>query len=524
MISRRAFLAAGLALPALRPAAAQPLARLSLVHLNDFHSRHEGAQASAAGCRDGQPCLGGSPRLVAAVKAARAAAQADGRVPLSLDGGDEFMGSLFYTRHRGATEAAIQQLWGCEAMALGNHEFDNGPENLARYIRELGLPVLAANLDTTEEPALNGLVRNSVTFQRGGVRVVVIGLITEDTPQASSPGPRLRFRDSEEVAERAAAEARAAGPAMVVLLSHRGFEADQRLAARVRGIDVIVGGHSHTLLANRPDAASAAPTLVDGPDRTVRIVQAAAFGRFVGRLDLDATAEGRVTAHAGQVQELTPDLPEDAEAKAIVARFAGPLDELRQRPVAQAAIGLSIEDCRRAECGIGNLIAEAMLAATQGADIAIQNGGGIRAGLPSGVITYGDVLTTLPFSNTVASATIRGGYLIAALENGLSGASSGRFPQIAGLRIVADLSRPAGQRLISAEVTHGERAGRLDPERAYRIVTNNFVRGGGDGYATLRDNTLEVYDSGPLLEEVVADFLRAQSPLGPRTDGRIALR
>ncbi|WP_237216488.1 bifunctional metallophosphatase/5'-nucleotidase, partial [Falsiroseomonas oryziterrae] len=249
-----------------------------------------------------------------------------------------------------------------------------------------------------------------------------------------------------------------------------------------------------------------------------------ALGRFVGRLDLDLAPDGRVTAHGGEAAEVAPALAEDAEAAAIVARFAAPLGEVRARPVATSLGAFDNGTCRAQECAIGNLIAEAMLAATPTADIALQNGGGIRASFPAGTITYGDVLTVLPFGNAVATATIRGGHLLEALENGLSQPGAGRFPQIAGLRIEVDMSRPAGQRIVSAEVTRGERAGRLDPERAYRIATNDFMRRGGDGYVALRDRALEAYDTGPLLEEVVAAHLGNLSPLTPRTDGRIAIR
>lgn len=528
MLTRRRLLAtafaAGLPVAALRPAPAQAAARVSLIHLNDFHSRHEGAEANGGGCRDGRPCLGGSARLVGAVKAARDAARAEGRASLALDAGDQFMGSLFYTHHRGLAEAAIQRAWGVDVMALGNHEFDHGPETAARYIRALGAPVLAANLDTRADATLDGLVRPFATVERGGARLVVIGLITEATPTIASPGPHLRFLEAEEAAARAVAEARTAGPATVVLLSHRGFEADRRLAARIPGVDAIIGGHSHTILANGPGAAGPAPVLVDGPDRPVRIVQAGALGRFLGRLDLDIGADGRIVAHGAELAEIGPDLPEDAEAKAIVARFAAPLGALRGRPVATATLALDNAACRAGECAIGNLITEAMLASVPSADVALQNGGGIRAGLPAGAITYGDVLAVLPFGNTLATAMLRGAHLLAALENGLSQPGAGRFPQVAGLRLVVDLAAPAGQRIVSAEVTRGERAGPLDPERAYRIVTNNFLRQGGDGYAALRDHALEAYDSGPLLEEVVAAHLAAQAPVAPRLDGRIRPR
>ncbi len=521
---RRRHLVATLALPVIRPAVGQPASRATLLHVNDFHSRHEGAAANGTACRAGTGCLGGSARLVGAVKAACAAATAEGRAVISLDAGDQFMGSLYYTHHRGLAEAAIQNAWGCEAMALGNHEFDHGPGTAARYAGALRAPLLAANLDASAEPDLAGLVRPWLLFERGGARIAVIGLITEDTPSISSPGPRLRFRDAAEATERAVAEVAATGPATVVLLSHRGFAADARLGQRVRGVDVIVGGHSHTILANRPDAAGPHPVVVDGPDRPVRIVQAGALGRFLGRLDLELGAGGRVLGHGGETAEVTTAVAEDAEAAAIVARFGAALGELRSRAVGTTTAVFDNAGCTRGECTAGSLVAEAMLAGVPGADVAIQNGGGTRASFPAGTVTYGDVLTVLPFGNTVATATLRGAELRAALENGLSQPGSGRFPQVAGMRIEVDLSRPVGQRLVSAEILRGERAGPLDPERAYRIVTNNFLRRGGDGYAALRDGALEAYDTGPLLEEVVAEYLAARSPAEPWLDGRITLR
>ena len=523
-LRRRQLLGSILALPALRPPSAQPVARATLLHVNDFHSRHEGALENGSACRADRPCLGGSARLVGAVKAARAAARGEGRAVLALDAGDQFMGSLFYSQHRGLAEAAIQQEWGCEAMTLGNHEFDHGPDNAGRYIRALGLPILAANLGTAEEPALAGLVRPWMLFERGGARIAVIGLVTEETPALASPGPRLRFQDAAEATARAVAEIRASGPATIVVLSHRGYAQDRRMAAEVAGLDAIIGGHSHTILANRPGAEGPHPVLVDGVDRPVRIVQAGALGRFLGRLDLDIAADGKVAAHGGEATELDATFPEDADAAAIVARFAASLGELRARAVATSQAAFDLAGCRLGECAIGNLIAEAMLAAVPTADLALQNGGGIRAGFPAGTISYGDVLTALPFGNTLATATIRGGALLAALENGLSRPGEGRFPQVAGLRLEVDLARPAGRRILSATVTRGERAGPVEPDRAYRIVTNDFLRRGGDGYVVLRDQVLEAYDTGPLLEEVVAAHLAARSPLAPRTDGRISAR
>lgn len=528
MISRRLLLGATLALPALRAARAQAAHQLRLVHVNDFHSRHEPvARPTGAACRPNDACLGGSARLAGAIGAAKAEAAAAGRGVVAIDAGDEFMGSLFYTQYRGAAELAVMKAWGCEAMTLGNHEFDNGADNLARFVDGANFPILAANIDATREPELAGKLRPWWETTRGGARIAFIGVTTPETPLLSSPGRNLRFGDPAEAAAKAIAEIRATGPATIVLLSHLGFDVDKRMAAEVTGLDVIVGGHSHTLLANNePDAEGPSPVLVDGRDRTVRIVQTGAYGRFLGMLDLDLAADGKITATGGACAPIGAAFPEDARVAAMVAEFARPLAETRRRAVGTLPAMLNNAECRRGECALGNLVAEAILARAPGAEIAITNGGGLRAGLPEGTVTYGDVLTTLPFGNTVATMGLRGGDLVTALENGLSqgAGTAGRFPQVAGIRFTWDPNAPAGNRVRSVEVAQGSGFAALDPGRVYRVATNDFMRRGGDGYAVFRERALDPYDGGVLLEEAVAEEIASGRAGAIRTDGRIAVR
>lgn len=505
MLSRRSLpliLAAPLAAPALRPAAAQAVTRMALLHLNDFHSRHEAIAVTSAACRAGEACYGGSARIATAIAEAREAARADGRGTLLLEAGDAFLGSLFFSHHEGQAEAQVQRAWGVQGFALGNHEFDLGAEALARYIAAVPFPVLSANLDATEEPALAGKIRPTITFRREAMRVVVVGLTTPDTPGISSPGPNLRFTDPLEAANRAVWEARREGAATVVLLSHLGLGADRRLAAEVSGVDVILGGHSHTLVAP--------PVVVEGPDRPVTIVQAGAHGRWLGRLDLDLAADGRVVLAAQQMRELSASIPEDTAVAALVAQLAAPLEALRRRVVARLPAALSNATCGAAPCEIGALVAEAMRVGVE-AEIGWQNGGGVRAGLPAGEVTMGDVLAALPFGNTTARLVLRGASLIEALENGLGRlpAPSGRFPQLAGLRFTVDAARPPGSRVVAAETRQADGSWQpLDPGRAYSVATNNFLRRGGDGYAVFADAALEARDDGPLLDDVLVQLLK----------------
>jgi len=253
-LTRRSLFAALGTLPLTRLAWGQAAHRLTVLHMNDFHSRHEPVDGRALACglaghKAGQVgCFGGSARLATAIKAQRAAAEADGRAVLLLDAGDQFQGSLFYTAHHGMAELAVMHALGTDAMAVGNHEFDNGPGTLGRFAAAARFPVLSANVDATAEPALAGRLRPYAMFDRAGLRIAVVGLTTTEALLSSSPGPNVRIGDAKAALAATAAAARAAGADMVVALSHLGVAADGGLD--IPGVGVILGGHSHTLLSN----------------------------------------------------------------------------------------------------------------------------------------------------------------------------------------------------------------------------------------------------------------------------------
>ena len=523
-LSRRILLGGLGALPMVRLAAGATAHRLTVIHMNDFHARHEAVDARALACKPGaEGCYGGAARLAAAIAAERAAAEAAGRTVLLVDGGDQFQGSLFYTAWRGEVELAVMHEIGTEAMTLGNHEFDNGPANIARFIKAARFPVVSANVDARTDPDLGPLLRGSVLLRKGGLAIGVVGLTTQETATSSSPGPHVRFNPPGPALAAAAAGLRAEGAQIVLALSHLGVGADMALAGSVAGVDAYIGGHSHTLLSDsEAGAAGPAHQAIRGPDRQAVVVQAASFGRYLGRLDLDLADDFTVLAYGGDTRRVPSDGPEHAEVAAIVARYAAQLDGVRKRVIARSPAAIGNEGCRIGECPLGNLVAEAMLAAVQGADIALMNGGGIRTGLPAGDITIGDVLTMLPFGNTLATARVTGADLTAAVANGLSRAGAGAFPQIAGARIVWNPLAAPAERLVSLSLRQPD--GSFAPvvaERLYRIVTNNFMRSGGDGYVSLRDRAVDPYDAGPSLDETVTAAFAAAGVVAGATDGRI---
>jgi len=175
---------------------------------------------------------------------------------------------------------------------------------------------------------------------------------------------------------------------------------------------------------------------------------------------------------------------------------------------------------------MGNIIADAMLARVkdQGIQIALQNGGGIRASIDAGDVTMGEVLTVLPFQNTLSTFEISGQGLIDALENGVSQVEevAGRFPQVSGLTFAWDPAAPVGARISQVMVASEDGFVPLDPSASYLAVTNNYVRNGGDGYKVFSGDDKNAYDFGPDLADVTAEYLATHSPYQPYTDGRIS--
>ncbi|SET76419.1 bifunctional metallophosphatase/5'-nucleotidase [Oceanicella actignis] len=531
---RHLALAAAAALTAAAPAQAD--FELGIIHINDLHSRMEPISKYDGPCKAEDDaagkCFGGIARVAAKIAELRARHAAEGRPALVLDAGDQFQGSLFYTTYKGAAAAEFMNLIGFDAMAVGNHEFDDGPEGLAGFLDKVRFPVISGNLDVSANNRLAGRVAPYVILDAGGRKVGVVSALATDTAETSSPGPTVKFADEAESLRAAVAELEGQGVNVIIALTHVGLPADIRLAQGVPGIDAVVGGHSHTWLsASDRKAAGPYPVWVSGPgDALVPVVQAYAYSKFVGDLTLRFDDEGALLDAWGDTVLLDASVTPDAAVAARVKELAGPIEEVKRKVVSEAAAPIdgSRESCRSGECEMGNLVADAMLERTrgQGVTIAIQNGGGLRASIDQGEITMGEVLTVLPFQNTLATFRLKGADVIAALENGVSQVEelAGRFPQVAGLRFVWLPDKPAGSRIEEVLVRKGDGWAPIDAEAEYMVVSNNYMRAGGDGYKVFAEKAMDAYDYGPGLEVAVADYLAARAPYKPYLDGRISRR
>ncbi|WP_339636976.1 bifunctional metallophosphatase/5'-nucleotidase [uncultured Sulfitobacter sp.] len=495
---------------------------LTILHTNDFHARFEpiskydgpcGAEDNTAG-----ECFGGSARLMTAIAEARERAGNS----ILVDGGDQFQGTLFYTQYKGTLAAEMMNQMGYDAMTVGNHEFDDGPEVLRGFMDAVEFPVLMSNADVSGEPLLADKLAKSTVIEKGGEKIGLIGLTPEDTHELASPGDNVTFSDPVAAVQGEVDLLIAKGVNKIIVLSHSGYGVDQKVAAETTGVDVIVGGHTNTLLSNTNERAEGPyPTMVG----ETAIVQAYAYGKFLGELNVTFDDVGNIIKAEGEPLIMDAAVTEDQPTVDRIAEAAKPLEEIRNRVVAETAEAIDGErgNCRAQECSMGNLVADAMLdrVKDQGIDVAIANSGGLRASIDAGEVTMGEVLTVLPFQNTLSTFQVTGAQLIEALENGVSQheEGAGRFPQVAGMSFAFDPKAEAGSR-ISDVMVAGEP---IDLEKTYGAVSNNYVRNGGDGYAMFKD-AANAYDYGPDLADVTAEYLAKDGTYKPYTDGRITMK
>ncbi|MEC8443487.1 MAG: 5'-nucleotidase C-terminal domain-containing protein [Pseudomonadota bacterium] len=472
---------------------------------------------------------------------------------LKLHSGDAITGTLYYSLFKGRADADMMNQICFDAFALGNHEFDDGDTGLANFLDSLNssacvTPTLAANVNPAENSAIaEGYIEPYTIVEREGQKIGIIGIdIAGKTKNSSSPDDGTTFSDETTTAQQYIDELTGMGVNKIILMTHYQYANDLELAAALNGVDVIVGGDSHTLLGDETfvelgfNTQGEYPTVVtDAGGKTVCVVQAWEYAHLMGKLDVDFDADGNVTACAGQpympisttyeyeyndaetrtltgadVTRVTTALTKedeivairpDATTQAILDVYNEDVEVLKQTVIGTNAENLCLERIpgqgRSTICDvsatyengsdISNVVAKAFLMVTPTADIAIQNGGGVRVDLAAGDVTIADAFTLLPFSNTLVILDMTGQQIIDVLEDALAnfldnGGSSGSYPYASGLRYDIDASQTKGSRVsnveINAQVSGSWSA--IDVAATYRVVTNDFIASGQDGYTT----------------------------------------
>ena len=530
--------------------------KLTILHINDHHShlQADGGMDLVLAGEKTRVRSGGFPALATKIKELKQANEA----VLTLHAGDAITGDLYYTLFKGKADAALMNAICFDAFALGNHEFDDGDAGLVSFLDELAkgdchTQVLAANVKP--ELGVSPLTKASMTdyfkphhiFERGGHKIGVIGIdIAKKTKQSSSPDETTFFADEFQTAQAEIDALTAKGVKRIILLTHYQYENDLALAQKLRGVDVIIGGDSHTLLGDfkalGKNASGPYPTIVKGVEgQKVCVAQAWQYAQIAGELSVEFKADGAVqnchgTPHMmladsfrrknadGKRVELTGDardavikdvrahpslsiVAEDANTAALLASFSSQVDALKADVIGRISSPLCLEripgqgkskmcdvaDTAKNGADISNIVAHAFRDMSRTGDIAIQNGGGVRTDVPAGDFSIGDAYKLLPFANTLVELEMTGAEIHQVLEEALDyalseGGSTGAYPYAAGLRWDIDARQKKGQRFHNIQFKGAQDTSwsALNMKKRYKLITNNYIAGGRDGYLTFK--------------------------------------
>jgi 5'-nucleotidase len=459
--------------------------KIIVVHTNDIHGRVATDEKMVIG--------------MAKLKTFVERLQAANPNLLILDAGDAFHGLPIITLGQGEGMIGLMNNVGYDAMVPGNHDFNYGWRRLLTISQGLNFPMVAANVRQKD----GSLLFPPYTIKTvGGYRIGILGLATPETSYMTNPAniEGLSFTDPIAEAAEIVSELREKRKVdIVIAITHLGLNPDspttsRLLADSVPGIDLIVDGHSHTVLP------------VGQNTKGALIVSTGCYTNYFGKVILEIENKKVISARAMLYSNLDLRLvPADATIAATTKKLQDNQAFLGKSIVGNSSVDLDgeIGNVRTRQTNLGAIVAEAAMTAGR-ADIAIINGGSIRASISAGEISKLDVISVLPFGNLVITKKITGAQLKAALENGLFSYPTpvGRFPQVAGFTYVADYSRPAGDR-----VTAIDYQGRpVSSDQVLLLATNDFLASGGDGYIMLAGSKLK--GEYLALDEAVITYLQ----------------
>lgn len=386
------------------------------------------------------------------------------------------------------------------------------------FLERVDFPVLAANLDLSKTPEMQHLesLKSSVVFTRGGRKIGVIGYLTPDTKQLVA-AMTVEFTAEIAAINAEAERLKAEGVDILIALGHSGIVEDQNIALNCPLIDVVIGGHSHTFLySGEPPITSDTPygpypvVVTQGSGKKVPVVQAYAYTKYLGLLNLSFDENGNLEFWEGSPLLLNDEIPQDRDVLDALEEYREEVEAYENEVIGTTKVILEGDNCRKEECNMGNLLTDAMVSIRAGlytlsdnnkwtdAAIAIVQGGGVRSSIDTvstgtGEITYGELDTVLPFRNKLLVAELSGAVLKQVLEfsvaNYVKNIGAAAFLQVSGIHVNYDLDQPVGKRIESLEVLCADcdvpKYEQVVDTKTYGVIMTDFLKEGGDGYDML---------------------------------------
>jgi 5'-nucleotidase / UDP-sugar diphosphatase len=430
--------------------------------------------------------------------------------PLILNAGDVFQGTLYFNEYEGLADLSFMNLIGYQAMAVGNHEFDRGVQPLITFANLARFPVIATNLDVSKLPDLAQAIKKSAVIEVAGQKIGIVASVPDNLLEMILPVPGVAVLDYQKSIQAEVDSLTKQGINKIILLSHGGFDLDTAMAPKFRHIDLVVGGHSHTLLGtlNIPDIADSRgeyPTVSkDANGNPTLIVQAWEWGKVVGEIEVTFDPKGIAQSWRGNPILVDDTWPENPYVATMLAAFKKPIEAMMKKPVAELKTDLAQRMTPGVEPTMGYVIADAALSKTAklGAQIAFWNSGGVRAPITAGTVTYGQLAEVCPFGNQLVVLTLTGQELLGAIQHGVN--RGGMLLPSRGFVYTIE-----GDKLISATFNGNP----IDPTKSYKVTFSNFTSGGGDGHEILKNAKGQRIETGFVDLEALIEYFEQNNPL-----------
>ncbi len=545
---------------------------LEILHVNDLHSHFEPVLTSIhLDNKKFYLYAGGYAKIANFIKNKKA----KNSHILSLLAGDAVQGTLYYTIFKGKADIAVLNKMDIDIMTLGNHEFDDGADILAKnFVSKAKFDIVCCDVKFYNKE-LKKIVKPYVIKKIDNNKIAIVGN-TVNSSVISNPGPTVKFLNYITSAKRVVDKLKSEGINKILFLTHLGYKKDQILAKKVPSIDIIVGGHSHTLLGDFANlglfSSGKYPTIIKHKNSQTLIVTSWKWGQIVGDIKVTFDNKGNIKSYTAQPIMLIDDkflvknkkeqkvevsksmkkilekkifsMPnikiesQDKSVEAIINKYKPFVKKLMSAKIAQATIKMPhIEIPKEKILYKSSMVAPYIaLAMYQKAnengkcDLAIQNAGGIRASISKGDITVGEIYTILPFGDDLVTLRMKGKYLLNMLENAIDislikKTHVGAFPYIAGAKMMIKESNPKNHRIIMFKIKKGNKWIKINKNKIYNVAVNSYIARGGSYYNLLKQKkiAMDKYDTGFICSSIFLKYLKKIKILRPFEENKVLI-
>lgn len=482
---------------------------LTLLHTNDLHSHFLPTDHAYQNCEKSiETCLGGYGRIKSIVDTVRS----ENDNVIFLDAGDRFSGTIFYTMRKSQDLTELTQRLEYDAMTLGNHEFDDGIGELKKFTQGISAPIVSANVSFPPQEELKNRIKPSVILERNGLKIGIIGALSEDTIRESAQANQINITPVIPAVQAEVKKMTEQGVTVLIALTHIGIDADKKLAEAVPQLDIIVGAHTHTLLSNDksiPEVHGDYPMVIEHDNQTkTLIVTVGQAGRYIGLLKTSFDKNGKIISYRGDAiavdKKFTMDDKIANKIKDIQNQISILTDKILMTSPNVISMTKNQNYCSEA-CYVGEVLTDALWSAfgRENADVVLLNSGGIRTSLPLN-ITLGRLANAYPFDSTAVLVHMSGKQLKNYIEQGLrkyrSDERVNAFLQIGGGSYnFSEKTKTISELKISGQP--------IQYDKIYRVILPSFLANGGDGFSKQKKS----FETNLMIREMISTYWQNSS-------------